>query len=247
MEYQTHSAHNIAFTSCGLGIVIGSGLALLFISGWTYVGVVGVYMAMVALYHMLEYLCVALYNPTRIELDSFMFNPDGENLYPVTLAVSLVEYIAECWMNCSSSGSSGGPGAIAVVGLFVATAGQVIRTLAMVTAKSSFNHIIADRRENDHTLITHGIYSYERHPSYVGFFLWAVGLQVMLRNPISCFLFVAALSYFFIRRVNYEERTLKILFGQEYDHYMRRTPTCIPKIDLKSLRLLSSDSTDATD
>ncbi|KAJ2602742.1 farnesyl cysteine-carboxyl methyltransferase [Coemansia sp. RSA 1722] len=225
LEYQTHSAHNIAATACGLGVVIGCGMTLVLSCGWSYIGVFGVYITMIALYHMLEYLCVALYNPTRVELESFMFDPDGANLYPIAMAISLIEYVVECSIY---PGNGSGPGLVSAVGLFLAISGQALRTLAMVTAKSSFNHVIADQHESDHKLITHGIYKYERHPSYVGFFLWAVGLQLMLKNPFTVCAFVLALGYFFTRRVNFEERTLKLLFGQEYDRYMQQTPTYIP-------------------
>ncbi|KAJ1647534.1 farnesyl cysteine-carboxyl methyltransferase [Coemansia asiatica] len=238
LEYQTHSAHNIAATACGLGVAIGCGMTLALSYGWTYMGVFGIYITMIALYHMLEYLCVALYNPARVELESFMFDPDGENLYPIAMAISIIEYVVECLFY---SGNGSGPGLASVAGLLIALVGQSIRTLAMVTAKSSFNHIIADRRESDHTLITHGIYKYERHPSYVGFFLWAVGLQLMLKNPLTVGAFVVALGYFFIMRVRYEERTLRQLFGQEYDRYMQQTPTCIPSIAFKQVALGKKD------
>ncbi|KAJ2724941.1 farnesyl cysteine-carboxyl methyltransferase [Coemansia sp. Benny D115] len=174
---------------------------------------------------MLEYMCVALYNPRRVDLESFMFDPDGECLYIIAMGVSTVEYVIGHWLYGSGWRTSG---TLIFVGLTAALAGQAVRTLAMVTTKTSFNHIIAERREGDHKLITHGIYCYERHPSYVGFYLWAVGLQVMLRNPITGILFAGGLGYFFSKRVKFEEYTLVSLFGAEYDEYTKRTGTLIP-------------------
>jgi protein-S-isoprenylcysteine O-methyltransferase len=57
-------------------------------------------------------------------------------------------------------------------------AGEFLRKLAMWTAQHNFTHIVQDRRRDEHVLVTHGIYGYSRHPSYVGWFLFSVGTQV---------------------------------------------------------------------
>lgn len=64
------------------------------------------------------------------------------------------------------------------VGLGLCLAGEVLRKLAMFTAKSNFNHIIQVKREEGHVLVTNGIYGLCRHPSYVGWFWWSIGTQV---------------------------------------------------------------------
>ncbi|KAJ2811112.1 hypothetical protein FBU31_007845 [Coemansia sp. 'formosensis'] len=224
MDYDAHLGHNIAATACFLGVAVGAGMCLAAVSGWTTTGIFGVYMALLSLYHIFEYQCVALYNPHRVSMESFMFNPDEGNRYYKAMLVSMAEYVVECWL----FGNAKAPGLITLLGLALALCGQAIRSLAMITAKTSFNHHIANRREVDHDLITHGIYKYERHPSYVGFFSWAIGLQLMLKNPLSLVAFAGVLGYFFYRRTNYEERTLLHLFGPQYENYRRRTPTLIP-------------------
>ncbi|KAJ2749078.1 farnesyl cysteine-carboxyl methyltransferase [Coemansia aciculifera] len=224
IDYDDHLGHNIAATACFLGVVMGVGMCLTAVSGWTATGIFGIYMVLLPLYHIFEYQCVALYNPHRVSMESFMFNPDGGNHYYQAMLVSIAEYAVECWLFNNAKT----PGLITLLGLALALCGQVIRSLAMITAKTSFNHLIANRREVDHDLITHGIYKYERHPSYVGFFSWAIGLQLMLKNPLSLVAFAGVLGYFFCRRTNYEERTLVHLFGPQYENYRRRTPTLIP-------------------
>ncbi|KAF3325791.1 Pentatricopeptide repeat-containing protein [Carex littledalei] len=42
-----------------------------------------------------------------------------------------------------------------------------------------------------------------RHPSYCGFFVWAIGTQFMLCNPISFIGFLLALWRFFSKRIPY--------------------------------------------
>jgi protein-S-isoprenylcysteine O-methyltransferase len=74
-----------------------------------------------------------------------------------------------------------------IIGLLIVISGEYLRKLAMYTARQSFSHLIEDKPNRDHRLITNGIYEYYRHPSYVGWFWWACGTQVILANPI-CFL-----------------------------------------------------------
>lgn len=53
--------------------------------------------------------------------------------------------------------------------------GHVFRIGAMFTAGDNFSHTIKFEKDDDHKLITHGVFKYSRHPSYFGWFLWAVG------------------------------------------------------------------------
>lgn len=48
----------------------------------------------------------------------------------------------------------------------------------MCTAKHNFNHVVQSERSDNHQLVTHGVYSLCRHPSYVGWFYWSIGTQV---------------------------------------------------------------------
>ena len=43
------------------------------------------------------------------------------------------------------------------IGLAVLMPAQVIRTLAMVTAGESFNHLIQTKKKDNHVLITNGM------------------------------------------------------------------------------------------
>lgn len=122
----------------------------------------------------------------------------------------------------------------------------------MLTAKKSFHHIVsaADVREAsmshsqlsypfkvqfeqqaDHKLVTSGIYKLFRHPSYVGWFYWSLGTQVILANPV-CFIFYIIASWlFFKERIYMEEIALLNFFGDEYLKYQTTTPTGLPFIN----------------
>jgi protein-S-isoprenylcysteine O-methyltransferase len=56
-------------------------------------------------------------------------------------------------------------------------------------------------KREDHVLITSGIYRYIRHPSYFGFFYWALGTQLLLENPFSFVAYALVLWKFFSHRV----------------------------------------------
>lgn len=116
------------------------------------------------------------------------------------------------------------------LGLAVAVAGQGIRTVAMWTAGSNFNHIVQNTKARDHRLVTDGIYQYLRHPSYFGWFWWSVSTQVLLNNPLCTCLFAWASFKFFDFRVRYEEYTLLQHFPDEYPGYMRRSFIGIPGV-----------------
>jgi protein-S-isoprenylcysteine O-methyltransferase Ste14 len=80
-------------------------------------------------------------------------------------------------------------------------------------------------------------YSILRHPSYVGFFYWAIGTQLVLCNPLSTLLYGLAAWTFFSKRIVYEESTLRSLFPGDYEEYISRTYIGIP--------LMSATSNDA--
>ncbi|KAJ3045886.1 hypothetical protein HDV00_006152 [Rhizophlyctis rosea] len=114
------------------------------------------------------------------------------------------------------------------IGLLIVLLAQFLRTAAMVTAGSNFSHIIADEKEHSHQLVTTGIYSIFRHPSYTGFFYWAFALQIVLMNPLCLVAYFFALKMFFSGRIEYEEGTLLEFFGEEYRVYRERTWVLIP-------------------
>lgn len=82
--------------------------------------------------------------------------------------------------------------------------GQFTRTTAMAHAGSNFNHTVQVKRKEGHELVTSGIFSWFRHPSYFGFFWWGLGTQVVLGNVV-CFLgYAVVLWRFFASRIRSE-------------------------------------------
>lgn len=75
------------------------------------------------------------------------------------------------------------------------------------------------------------MFAWFRHPSYIGWFFWSCGTQVMLGNPVSVVAFFFAGSMFFKSRIPYEEDNLVEFFGNDYKEYCKRTPIWIPFVE----------------
>ena len=138
------------------------------------------------------------------------------------------------------------------LGLLLIVSGELLRKCGMVTAGANFTHTIALRQRREHVLVEHGVYRFVRHPGYLGWYLWAVGTQVLLQNAASCALFALVVRArmcrtklrlcltgapsptkswrFFSQRIAFEEALLLKFFGQKYVDYARHTPTWIPGI-----------------
>lgn len=70
---------------------------------------------------------------------------------------------------------------ISYVGLGLCTIGEVLRKSAIWTARDNFTHLVQQEKIQTHSLVTHGVYSWFRHPSYVGWFYWCIGTQVVIK------------------------------------------------------------------
>jgi protein-S-isoprenylcysteine O-methyltransferase len=87
------------------------------------------------------------------------------------------------------------------VGLALTVVGQLVRSMAIMKAGTNFNHQIQHRKKESHELVTDGIYAILRHPSYFGFFWWAIGTQIVLGNPFCFCIYAGVLWRFFSRRI----------------------------------------------
>ncbi|KAJ3299690.1 DUF1620 super [Borealophlyctis nickersoniae] len=214
-----HSPQNIAAYAFLLGVVSGVGCALLLFC--PSLRGAGVFLAALGVFHTSEYVTTAMYQ-SRVGLSAFLLDNGRE--YHLAMIFAMVEYIIErilypsmkefTWVNW-----------LAAILVLVS---QIVRSSAMITAGSNFSHIIEEEKRSSHKLVTTGIYSVFRHPSYTGFFYWGVMLQFTLANPIAAVGYVIVLRRFFGSRIEYEEMLLKGFFGKEYEDYRKRTWVLIP-------------------
>jgi len=221
-----------------LGVSFGAGLSTVLSSPSSSVAVtVGLYSSALSFFHYSEFLSTAWWNPKHLSVDSFLLNHSPE--YHVALAASWLEFLLEYFLfdyfGIIAGRGKGGVlskdfDAVAKAGLALIVVGEFCRKLAMWTAKANFNHLIQWEKNPEHVLVTSGIYSLSRHPSYVGWFLWSVGTQVLLKNPF-CFLAYSAVSWrFFSERIYEEEHTLLNFFGDDYINYQEKVGTGLPGV-----------------
>ncbi|XP_041013102.1 protein-S-isoprenylcysteine O-methyltransferase A [Juglans microcarpa x Juglans regia] len=175
-------------------------------------------------FHSSEYiLAVAMHGRSNITLKSLLIS----KAYLLAMSVSLLEYLIEIVLF---------PGLkehwwLSNLGLGIVIIGEVIRKAAIITAGQAFTHLIKVYHEEHHKLITHGIYRFIRHPGYCGFFIWSVGTQIMLCNPISTIAFAIVVWRFFAQRIPYEEYFLRQFFGSQYVEYSQGVPSGVPFVN----------------
>lgn len=115
-------------------------------------------------------------------------------------------------------------------GLILITTGLLIRHLAMKKCGLSFSHYLAKTKQAHHKLVTTGVYKYVRHPSYLGFFLFSIGIQLWLSNYLNLMVDVYILYQFFTIRIEHEEKLLIEFYQDDYLKYQQMTYTLIPFI-----------------
>jgi len=180
------------------------------------------YVLIICTFHLSEFFVTAVYNPTVTNSDSFLVN--HSTAYSVAFLSSCMEFWIRFFLVPTMTSIK-----ISCLGVMIVMVAQVIRSIAMATCGASFNHLIQTHKKDNHVLITHGIYTYLRHPSYVGFFYWSIATQVVLCNGVNTVLYAMASCLFFQRRIPYEEESLLIHFPQgEYADYASRTYVGIP-------------------
>ncbi|CCK69548.1 protein-S-isoprenylcysteine carboxyl O-methyltransferase KNAG_0C04460 [Huiozyma naganishii CBS 8797] len=218
--------HEIAKISFGLGILLGCSLGFLFTLQFKSFNI---YIISLATFHFLEYYVTAKYNPKKVHADSFLLKNGIEYIGAHTFAS--LECLMEYWI-CPNLKTGHSPlrKIIFVVGLLMVVLGQLVRSISMRQAGRSFSHVVKVEKENDHKLVQDGLYSVFRHPSYFGFFWWALGTQLILFNPISLILFCFVLWRFFNKRIKFEERHLIEFFGSSYIQYKKNVKVWIPFI-----------------
>jgi protein-S-isoprenylcysteine O-methyltransferase len=182
----------------------------------------GFFVAAWALFHWLEFGVTAGWNLEKCSVDSFLLN--NGLTYHAANGTALLEHVITLYFAPELKTYP----YISLIGIFVVVAGQALRSTAMVHASTNFSHSLEYRKRPSHTLVTSGVYRFFRHPSYAGFFYWALGTQLVLQNPISFIAFSILLWRFFYYRTRSEEAYLIRFFGNDYIQYRKRVGTKIP-------------------
>ncbi|CAH8567886.1 unnamed protein product [Schistosoma intercalatum] len=189
----------------------------------------GIYLDFLAFFHWSEFYFTSIYNLSNCSLDIYMLTHSSE--YVLALTASVLEYWLEKYflydvfssyrwsitvINCLGSG--------------MCIFGEVLRKLALLTAGGNFNHYVQFTKNRKHQLVTSGVYSWFRHPAYVGWFCWCIGTQILLINPLCLVAYTIMTFVFFKGRIYAEEKALVDFFGESYRKYQKLVSTGIPFI-----------------
>jgi protein-S-isoprenylcysteine O-methyltransferase Ste14 len=111
------------------------------------------------------------------------------------------------------------------VGLFAA--GGALRIWPVFVLGRRFSGLVAI--QSGHTLVTSGVYSVIRHPSYLGLLVNSLGWALAFRSGVGVLLTALTIPPL-IARIHAEERLLRTQFGDAYDAYRSRTSRLLPGI-----------------
>jgi protein-S-isoprenylcysteine O-methyltransferase len=184
------------------------------------------YFITLCIYHYAEFFSELLFHFKDLQKDAFLIYENKR--WVISTASSFVEYIVEMFFFQKYKDIK----FFFILGLIMTVVGQYFRIAALFTGKSNFTHKVQMTKRKNHVLVKHGIYSICRHPSYTGFFIWSVGIEIMCINPLCTIAFAYILFNFFKYRIQGEEKYLIRFFGMEYIKYRKSVGILIPFVNL---------------
>lgn len=218
----------MALRAVTCGLLLAHSLHLLFWSGWPLhlIWAPAFLSGMTGYIYASEYLVTAIINPTNLSHRSFLMD--------ISPIVNIMSFWAVCehfillrfWPQFLFSPVAQ---TIAIYGFVQCLVADVLRKWSVIQLGDQFNVEIEGKTEHHDEsapkrLVTHGIYSAARHPSYVATFSHLSGSVLVLRAPICFLLFVPLFWLLFTRRIAKEERLLVDRFQDEYESYRARVP-----------------------
>lgn len=181
-------------------------------------------------FHFLEFYTTSRYNTQNAQLSSYLLFGSNGRAWNIAHSCAMVEIVVDCLLLRDYGPSARWSPITVCLGFGLVVLGQIVRSMAMIQAGSNFNHIVAREKAAGHMLVTSGIYAHVRHPSYFGFFWWAIGTQIAVGNIFCGIVYALVLWRFFDSRIQHEEAALIEFFGDEYKLYRKATPTGLPLI-----------------
>ncbi len=118
-----------------------------------------------------------------------------------------------------------GGDAVRWLGVVLFAVGGALRLWPVFVLGRRFSGLVAI--QPGHTLVTDGVYSVIRHPSYLGLLVNSLGWALAFRSGVGVLL-TALLIPPLLARIHAEERLLQTQFGGDYDAYRSRTWRLIP-------------------
>jgi protein-S-isoprenylcysteine O-methyltransferase Ste14 len=111
------------------------------------------------------------------------------------------------------------------LGVALFAAGGALRIWPVFVLGRRFSGLVAI--QPGHTLVTTGVYSVIRHPSYLGLLVNSLGWGLAFRSGGGVLLTALSIPPL-LARIRAEEMLLRTQFGADYDAYRARTSRLIP-------------------
>jgi protein-S-isoprenylcysteine O-methyltransferase Ste14 len=115
---------------------------------------------------------------------------------------------------------------VLVLGILFALASALLRTWASAYIGAS---IVQDTAMHGHRIVAAGPYRFLRNPLYVGTFLNALALALLM-PPSGAVFTIAAIGLFQLRLIGGEEAFLTSSLGEPYLAYCARVPRLLPSL-----------------
>jgi len=115
--------------------------------------------------------------------------------------------------------------AVRYLGLALFVVGMILRLAPVFVLGRRFSGLVAI--QEDHELVTDGLYRIIRHPSYLGLLVGLFGWALVFRSAIGVLVSLLLVPPL-VARMNSEEALLESEFGERYSDYRRRTWRLLP-------------------
>jgi protein-S-isoprenylcysteine O-methyltransferase Ste14 len=147
--------------------------------------------------------------------------PYTDTILPLSAVFFFLVWVLDSFIVKFSAGYTSFVPDIVRIVLFVA-----LEISAALLVYFSHNTLFGEKLE-EFTLITDGVFTYVRHPLYLGILLVYLGFTFGSMSIISFFPFVCY-AFLFDKMATYEEENLVKIYGDAYLEYKRKVPKWIP-------------------
>jgi protein-S-isoprenylcysteine O-methyltransferase Ste14 len=91
------------------------------------------------------------------------------------------------------------------------------------------------KAQKSRSLATTGVYSYVRHPQYIGFILVMFGFLLQWPTILTVAMF-PVLAWMYVHLAHQEEREVRTEFGDAYERYTAVTPGWFPRLGARPVK-----------
>ena len=213
--FASYPERNHYLIGLSLSVIFSFSFSMIFFTNSIYYPLY-LYFITLCIYHYTEFFSVLLYHFEKLSCEYFLI--DQSLSWIIATIISFIETILETYYFNKYKKIK----IFFIIGLIMTIIGQIFRIGGIYTGKKNFTHKISYEKKKEHKLVKNGVFALTRHPSYFGFYLWSIGIEIMCCNPICFIGFTFILFYFFKNRILLEEKLLIQFFGEEYLEYKKK-------------------------